>query len=218
MKILKIYILAVVNMLIVNNLLISQETTICLLDGKKVLVNDYKIDNPADEEGVLFYNNAKGKQKKQYLDNVFSIVENGTENIIYKQNIEMGDILTPEQMKMYVKGLSDALENYKVPDWVVAGGFASGYLGGVLPQPTLELEGSEMGLPLGILIPVAYIGAVGAGNADANALNNSFPESVQNEYYLMGVESGVQKKRIKKSLIGGILGFTMGVLTYAVIN
>lgn len=194
----------------------SQNAEMWLLNGKKVTIADYKIDNSEIEGGIVYFTNDKGKEKKEYVEDIFSITDGkGLEKIYYDGS---SDILTPEEMKIYLQGLSDVLENYKAPSWLLIGGLASGVIGGMMPQPNFESGGFNGSLPVGILIPLAYVSAIGVTSPDIEQIAGSFPNTSDQEYYLNGVQDGIQKKRLQKGLIGGGIGFAAGIITLLLIN
>lgn len=197
----------------------GQDAKLWLMNGKQLSVKSYKINFDEVEEGVIAFTNLEGKQKKKYLDDVFSIIDaDGSEQIVYKQDEFMGNILTPAQMRIYLQGFTDVLENYKVPAWVFIGGFASGIVGGILPQPNFDLGDFHGSVPVGVLVPSVYVGTVGAITPDVDLIESNMPNRINDEYYKMGVQDGVQKKRIKGGLIGGAIGFVAGALTLIAVS
>ena len=180
----RIYIICIFLFFVGSQIVKSQESTLWLMNGKKLTIGSYEIDKSEVDEGVLFYTDEKGSTKKKYLDDVYSVIDfKGEEKIFYKENSESGDIFTPEQMKLYLKGVNDVLENYKVPNWIIGAGFASGFLGGITPQPDIDMGRSGASLPVGILIPTVYVATVGVTNPDYEKIEKNLPNAVNNEYY-----------------------------------
>lgn len=196
----------------------GQQANIYLRNGKKLAIKEYKLDSSNYYEGKLNYVNLKGKEKDKYLEDVFSVVDSdGKEHILYQQNIEFGELLTPEEMKQYTIGIGDA-RIAKISPLIAIGGVASGLVGAFIPKPEISLDGSTMEIPIGILVPVAYVGIIGATPPSADKLKERLPDYANNEHYLMGYQEGQKKKRIKHSLIGAGFGFVAGVLIYGAVN
>jgi hypothetical protein len=196
----------------------AQVSTLWLRNGKKVAITDYSLDTANYYEGKITFTNLNGKVKSKYKEDVFSVEAcSGTETILYAQNVEMGEILTPERMKQYVIGTSDARIT-KISPMVLVGGLASGLAGAFIPQPELKLGDNTMPIPVGVLIPATYIGVMGATTPNADKLQQNHPIQATDEHYLMGYQEGVKKKRLKNSIIGAGVGFVAGIIVVAVIN
>lgn len=196
----------------------AQVSTLLLRNGKKLLVSDYKVDAEDYYEGKISYVNAKGKNKDKYLDEVFSITDaSGNENVLYKPNEELGEVLTIGQMKNFVVGMGDA-RTFTISPMVMFGGMVSGFGGTIIPQVKVNAGGNSMGIPLGILVPATYVGIMGATTPDAETLQSKLPDMADNEYYLMGYQEGVQKKRFKHSIIGAAIGVVGGIVFISAVN
>ncbi len=202
----------------VNLFVVAQESSLWLRNGKKVTISSYMLDTANYYEGKINYTTLDGKNKDKFKDDVFAVIEaDGTEKILYKQNLELGEILTPEQMKEYVTGIGDARAS-KVSPLITVGGVISGLAGAFVPQPEVNLGGNSMGLPVGIIVPAAYVAAIGATAPGENKLTSNYPVKSKTEDYLMGYQDGIRKKRLTNSLIAAGIGFVAGFLVISAVN
>jgi hypothetical protein len=196
----------------------AQVSTLWLRNGKKIAINNYSLDTSNYYDGKIFYTKLNGSGKSKFKEEVFSVVDkSGNETIFYTPNIELGEILTPEQMKQYVSGIGDSRIS-RVSPFVMIGGFASGFAGAFVPQPEIEVTSGSMPIQLGVLVPAIYIGVMGATPPNTDKLQQNYPVTATNEHYLMGYQEGVKKKRLKNSIIGAGVGFLSGILIYSAIN
>ncbi|MDA3891977.1 MAG: hypothetical protein PF517_09985 [Salinivirgaceae bacterium] len=196
----------------------AQESTLWMRNGKKVLISDYKIDTADYYEGMISYTTIEGKNLKNYKENVFSITEfNGKETVLYEPNEDFGEILTREQMKDYIGGFTEARYE-KISPFIFIGAVAVGFSGVFVPQPNVETGGNSMAIPVGILLPTAYVGLMGATTPNADKLEQKIQDKDINDYYLMGYQEGIKKKRVKNSLLGAGIGIISGFLLISVVN
>ena len=197
---------------------VAQVSTLLLRNGKKVAITNYSLDTANYYDGKITFTNLDGKVKSKYKEDVFSIVDNAdSETILYAQNVEMGEILTPEQMKQYVSGIGDSRKS-RVSPLVMIGGFVSGFAGAFVPQPEIEFTSGSMPVHLGVLVPAAYIGVMGSITPNANQLTRNYSVNATTEHYLMGYQEGVKKKRLTNSIIGAGAGFIAGIIVVSVVN
>ena len=197
---------------------VAQESTLLLRNGKKLTINSYVVDTADYYNGKISYVTLKGKEKNKYLEDVFSVVDkDGSETILYKPNAELGEILTPAQMKEYTSGIGDARID-KISPLIGIGAVASGLAGAFVPQPQIKMGDSQMGIPIGILVPIAYTATIGETTPKDNKLKQQLPDKANNVHYLMGYQEGVKRKRIKHSLIGASIGFVTGFIIATSVN
>lgn len=196
----------------------AQESTLWLRNGKKVTITNYMTDTADYYEGKISYTTVKGKYKTKYKEDVFSVMDDqGNETIFYTPNFEFGELLTPMQMKAYVTGIGDANSAHLSP-LVSIGGLLSGVTGAIIPQPEISLGAGSMPLPVGFLVPVAYVSFMGAMSPGENELKARYPVKSSELNYLMGYQDGIRKKRIKQSLWGSAIGFFATAIVITVVN
>lgn len=177
--------------------LVAQQTKITLLNGVTIQPINYTIGNEFTEISLL----KKGKTKDYKLENsrIFSIESDGVEKLIYTYNPEIGNDVKVENVRAYIKGEQEALENYKAIGPSVGNGLinlGAGTLIGLsavaLPLPILSTFSTH-------LIPLR---------------NPSAPDYMSVEetlYFTEGYKATAKSKRIKRSLLWGALGITGGI-------
>jgi hypothetical protein len=184
------------------------------MNGKKVTISDYEIDSTDIYNKRIVYTTYKGKIKSKYLDDVFSIVdENKKETILYRENDVIGEILTQKQMKSFVLGLHD-MQHTRISPLVTIGGFVSGLSVAFIPMPQIYM----FYLPVGVLVPVAYVSVIGTTPPNDIKLKERLPDKANDEYYILGYQNGIKKKRIRNSIIGVGVGLLTGFIITTTVN
>ena len=173
-----------------------------LTDGKKIKVENYKIESPE----LISYQNLKGKTKTIDAYDVFSIHEsNGNEKIIYVPDTSYVGAFKVEEMKSFVQGQFDASQKYKSPLTTI-GGIAVAGVSSAFIQPLYVF-----------LISGGYCTGIGLTNTRGKKLQIP-AEFAQNEHYRLGYNKAVKHKRIKNAIIGSGIGLLAGLGTFAIIN
>jgi len=176
------------------------QQSILLVSGKRIYVQDTKIDN----SGLVLYKTFKGKIKAYEVDEVFSMIrKDSVEVIFYKPECE--DVcFKVNQMRDYLHGLADGRE---VKMWgPMTGNFVLSAAAGASPaSPTFS-----------VIVPVLFSGGVGLVNPKIENLD--IPLKYQeNDHYIEGYRSSVKKKRIITSIIGGGAGLVVGIAARALL-
>ena len=202
-----------------SNMLFAQNDTVFLMKGKKLAIQSYEINDIVGTDTLLRFTLNTGKSKKIFQDEVFSILKgDGTEQILYQPDPMNGEILKTAQMNSYVNGMYDA-RKIRISPVVTVGGVAAGLLGAFTPSPQVELNSGATDIPVGILVPLAYSVVMGATDGSESNLQRAFPDKFNDDYYIMGCNETLRKKRFRNSLIGSVVGFTMGaILLTTVVN
>lgn len=150
----------------------------------------------------------KKKMRSMHKSEVFAIIKNGVEEVIYAPDPVLGDDVSVQEMRIFIAGQRDA-RNYfdaRPTFWVGLGAamagsiFASGALIATLTLPILY--------PLAQLIPVIKI----------KEQYISDPNHRYNEIYASGFESVARSKKILAGLKGAAIGAAAGVLVIAIIS
>jgi len=195
-----------------------QQQTLWLMNGKKITVQNYRLDSTDRLNQKVFYENSKGKEKDLFTDEVFSFTSTDfKETIIYHPQPELGVTLSITEMRDFLVGLGDA-KLHNVSPWLIVGGCASGLAGAFVPSPEVKLGESTMPVPIGILIPTAYVGLSGVMSPNVDKLKDKTPNPNPSEPYLMGYQEGVKKKIIKNSLLSAGVGFLAGFIVIVAVN
>lgn len=194
----------------------SQNSSMWLMNGKKIVVIKPSL---IESEGYITYQNEKGKTKKAYVDNVFSIVNaDGNETVYFKTDSLMGETWNVSQMRNYLNGLELGKVHYKNQGWVTLGGIGAGFLGMIIPQPEIKIGSSSMPVPIGGLIPLAYAITVGNTSISNEKIGKDFPELASNEYFLEGCAEAIRKKRMRNGFIGAGIGIIGGIIAVRAMN
>lgn len=193
------YILVVLCGLILGSELSAGQGTLVFLNGKErrfetaEVRGEYIVYRPEGKSGAWL------KRADKY--NVFAIVSDSTgEKVVYEPDTSEGGDPTIQEVRDYIKGEQHAAKVYRKPMNFV-GGFLSG------------AAGSAAGF-YGIPAPLVYTTIVGR-------INPKLPKDERNENYSEMFVLGYQKKarnmKIKNSLIGGVIGFGVGITTLVLI-
>jgi hypothetical protein len=171
-------------------------------DGKKMQVNEFRIENP----DYILYKNLKNKLKSIEITEVFAVIDSaGNETLIYKSDTSYKDAFTISEMRSFVQGQNDAIEKYKAP-WTTIGGIAVSGAAAVIVNPVYL-----------IAVSGAYCTGVGVIPVREKKLNIP-AEFLNNEPYILGYKKASKHKRIKNSIIGSAIGLAIGLGTAAIIN
>jgi hypothetical protein len=139
---------------------------------------------------------------------VFSTVDStGEETVWYFQDMMLGNDMSVEEMRWFIKGQQDARTGYKSP-WATWGGFALG--AGLVVGMDLEVNS--------LLIPPIWAGISALPRVSVTRGSISDPLMEGNEIYAYGYASVGRTKRVLRGLAGSFVGVAMGLLTRQVIN
>jgi len=197
----------------------AQSDTLWLMNGKKLPISGFSPGSDTSDplNQAIFYQTLKGKTRKVYIDEIFSVNSSSSgETVFYKPQPELGEPLDINQMRQYVTGLHLAHQK-KTNELLLAGSFVSGMIGAFTPSPDIQLGGVEASLPLGFLIPISYVSLTGYFTPGKKYINSAMLPA-NNEYLRMGFEEGSQRKAIHKTLLAGCLGYLSGMLMVTVIS
>jgi hypothetical protein len=178
---------------IVSSFCAFGQGTIQMLNGKEKRYINYQIQ----DEYVVFQRESNPEGSKKRIDrfNVFSIIpDNGQEVVVYDPDTTDGIDLSIMEARDFIAGEKLALLKYNEPD-----GYVVGF--------QLGLFCSTLGF-YGIPIPVVYSTLLGR-------FSPKFPETHGDKVYSEAFVAGYQKKartmKINKSLLGGGIGFAVGL-------
>jgi hypothetical protein len=170
----------------------AQVSTLWLRNGKKIAINNYSLDTSNYYDGKIFYTKLNGSGKSKFKEEVFSVVDkSGNETIFYTPNIELGEILTPEQMKQYVSGIGDASRTKT--SWLIPiGGFGVGLFGGNAINGWTEdvIDASTnrdklvygLAATLSLALSILYIGVIQGTVPSEEKIKEKYSISNETEY------------------------------------
>ena len=171
-------------------------------NGKQTEVDTFYIS-----DGLLYYSTPTGKQKKTSTLNVYMIQpENGNPiRFVYGDTTTLE--LTKNQYIDYLCGLEEGKLKFsesKVTKGAFVCGAASPFLAAQITMPVFAP-----------LIPLAYLGAVGA-SGDKRIIASIPQQYADNAYYKAGYIISARKKRINRSIlwagIGLVAAYTAAII------
>jgi hypothetical protein len=153
-------------------------------------------------DSILVYSKpGSTKRKNIYLHNLYSIkYESGTEVVVYKQDPTLDFFLTPDQMKIYLKGYYDGKETFKP----LVSDIYSGLIGLAFPSVITPIPWGAVGTGIGV-------GANIALRPRINWDKYGDKELKKDEVYQSGFMDAAQKKKLFRSLI--ISGICFSIAT-----
>jgi hypothetical protein len=201
------HLLSLLSLLFIINVSLAQNT-VWLLNGKKIIINDYNINKYEDTHNLVYFN-TRGKEKQIGVDDIFSVTDNtGEERIFYKKDSLIGSFFTTTQMKDYVRGEFEAHKNYKAP-LSTALGFIAGGVSVIIPLEKMFYAP---------LIPAAATTIIGCTKPAGKKIKNKYPNYANNNYYILGYKESAKNKRIKNALKGSVAGMAAGIIVAFIIG
>jgi len=144
---------------------------------------------------------------------------NQSERIIYKQDFKIGNVFTPDEMRLNINGIMDARERYN-GKWVFIGSYLTG-LSTVMLQTYDYKENklftgrppttAQFLVPLGVTITVdLFPQRIKPRNVDIDYYDDP--------YYEAGYRYQRNCKRRVNAASGSFLGIATGIVTYFIVN
>ena len=173
--------------------------TIIFLNGKE------KRFESAEVKGEYLHYSVEGDTMdyKKIVDrfNVFSLkYDSGVEDVLYQPDTAYGEDPSVEEVREYIKGEQYAMKVYRKP---------MNFITGV----GVGMASSAAGF-YGIPIPLVYTTVLGRFSPKVPA---SADGAVQSESFKMGYQKKARNMKIKNSLLGGAVGFAVGITALVVI-
>jgi len=142
----------------------------------------------------------KTKARKLDLERVFSIYNsNGEERVVYYMDTMVGNYMTIDEMRYYIKGEQDAMEHYH-GNW-------AWYIG----VPVTAAAGFVLsGSVLSFAVPFVYLVVAGLPPSKIRKDKIDSPQLASEEAYVLGYERVARNKRAFKSLMAGLVGTAGG--------
>ena len=187
-------------LIFVSSFSFSQEKML-LNSGKEIEVKGVQIEDSAK---VILYKNKHDKVKYVEMSEVFSWTrEDGVVVIFYKPQCKDVCFKT-EQMHNYLQGIADGKHGEK--GYISFGiGFAMGGASGFLIPPVYAL-----------IVPA--LTATGIGIVKPKEEKLKIPKKYEgNMHYMEGFKKSVRKKRVIRSIFGGLSGVIVGAVTVLIL-
>jgi hypothetical protein len=173
--------------------------TILMLNGKEKRYMNYQVQ----DEYVVFQPEAKPDSWKKRVDrfNVFSITpDNGAEVVLYNPDTTDGLEPSVPEVRDFIAGEKLAMEEYRKPLNIISG------VGVGL--------GSSMAAFYGIPGPVIYSSILGRVSPK---LPQERRDEVHSEAFVAGYQKKARTMKINRSLLGGGIGFSIGIATLLIL-
>lgn len=196
-------ILALMAVLFSGPNLLNAQDTIMLMKGKRLIVANTEVAITEKGDTLLNYQLENGKQKSKHIDKVFAVYNKSGETVFYTPETHDDD-LTTEQMRNFLRGKADFSKGFC---WgFFAGGIAACAAGVIIPPVNISMGSNDASLPLGVIIPFAYIPIVGNTTKSAEKLKKLNPNLSDDEYYLLGAQAGISQRRLRDGALGVLTG------------
>ena len=172
---------------------------------------------------ILGRKNKLGMKRLLIFDKDYDIYSlsrwNQSERIIYKQDFKIGNVFTPDEMRLNINGIMDAKERYN-GKWVFIGSYLTG-LSTVMLQ-TYDYKQNQLFtgrppttaqflVPLGVTITVDFLPQrIKPRNVDI--------DYYEDPYYEAGYRYQRNCKRRVNAASGSFLGIATGIVTYFIVN
>ena len=181
----------------------SAQDTIMLMNGKRLFATKSEVVINSKGDTLLNYQLEDGKQKSKHIGKVFSVNGKSGETVFYTPETHDDD-LTTEQMRNFLRGKADFSKGFC---WgFFAGGIAACAAGAIIPPVNISMGSNDASLPLGVIIPFAYIPIVGNTTKSAEKLKKLNPNLSDDEYYLLGAQAGISQRRLRDGALGVLTG------------
>ena len=152
------------------------------------------------------------KEKKVGLEYVFSVHEkNGYEKVFYEPTSIENTPFSVEQMRSFIKGEFEASEHYKATGATIIGVTAG--IGGIYLFPILNAP-----VFWSPVLPTGTSAIIGSTNICEKKIIKKFPQYTNDEYFISGYSEIVKQKRISHSIVGGVIGLAVGVVSALIIK
>lgn len=192
-------ILALMAVLFSGPNLLNAQDTIMLMKGKRLIVANTEVAITEKGDTLLNYQLENGKQKSKHIDKVFAVYNKSGETVFYTPETHDDD-LTTEQMRNFLRGKADFSERISWGFYLA--GIASVAAAAAIPPANINIGNNEASLPLGIIIPFAYVGIAGNTTKSIEKLKILSDD----EYYLLGVQAGISQCRLLAGALGVLTG------------
>jgi len=181
---------------------IEAQNKLWLNNGKQIEIGEFRLD----PNGFIGYKTLKNKYKSIESIDVFSIIEkNGQELLIYKPDSTLEGAFNLIEMRAFVQGQTDALNNFKSP-WITGGGVVLMSAAPLVINPVFVL-----------LVAGSYCTIIGITKPVKNNLEIPAQYTSDN-YYLEGYKKEVKRKRIRNAIIGSGIGLAIGYTAFAIVG
>lgn len=194
----------------------SAQDTIMLMRGKRLLVNDSKIEITAKGDTVVSYQLPNGKHKRKSIDKVFSVNNKDGEQIFFTLEEMEDELLTVEQMRRFLQGKADFKGKFS---WgFYAGGIAATAVGAAISPVGFNVGSSHANVPIGALVPFGYVFIVGNTSKSYKKIMTKYQGLPNDDYYILGVQAAISQYRMRDAALGVLTGGIIWIAASCISN
>lgn len=152
---------------------------------------------------VTILNPKRPSQRLNFeLDQLYMVrYANGQKRYYYRQDAEIDNVFSREEMWLYMKGENDARRGFKARGALITSG-VFGFLGGAT------------GTFWGPVAPYGFMALSGITRVKIRHSTISNPAFIESDAYILGYERVARQKRKTKSILGGTIGLVLGYAFY----
>ena len=141
---------------------------------------------------------------------VFSFTKNGKETVLYQRDSTIGNYLSVDEMRHFIYGAQDAMDNYK-GRWAFFSGLGVGGVGGYF-------LGGVQGSFAVVAVPLVYPIVTSIHKIHPHESHVSHPDMINEPSYRTGYHKNTKSRRFFQALKGSLLGTVAGVSAYYAAN
>jgi len=202
----------------------NAQDTILMLNGKYI----YGAVSDTSMGLVTYTYEHRGKVEKAQLERyrVFSVTSEKVESILYRKDTIIGNEFTIPEMRMYIHGEVDCDQRYTAKGWLygsLIGTYAISLFDTFGPDGTTDANGNAnyalfKGAPsmMHIVSPFATVLLAGTFKPRIKPRHVSESMFLSNEEYIVGFRKNARAKRLMRGLVGGLVGSSLGLATWAI--
>lgn len=206
----------------------GQKDSLVFLNGKTMYLDITEFSATNVYYSSYLGNNNKLKAEKGEIESyrVYSIFQNGEENVLYAQDSSIGNFRTQKQMNSFVLGEKHAINYYNPKPFFYTGlglGIASVLYNTYLPKAQAN-PGEDYGFfadSPGLLLGVttfAYITIVGIPAVSLKTSTVKKTYLLQDVDFLDGYEKVGRSKKVFSALKGKLMGVGIGLVSYFILK
>ncbi|MBR5644927.1 MAG: hypothetical protein IKW77_12175 [Salinivirgaceae bacterium] len=193
----------------------NAQDTIMLMKGKRIIVNNSKIDVSKNGDTIVTYQTLAGKSKSKRASRVFSVSTTSGEQVLYVPDTAAEEP-NVAQMRRFLQGKADFSNGFS---WgFFAGGVAATAAGIAIPTLNFKIGSNNANIPIGMLVPFGYVFVVGNTTKSVEKLKAKYPDMPDDEYYIFGAQAAISQKRMRDGALGVLTGGIIWIVASEISN
>ena len=195
--------------------IVNAQDTIMLMRGKRIIVNNSKIDITPKGDTIVTYQTLAGKSKSKRASRVFSVSTTSGEQVLYVPDTASEEP-SVAQMRRFLQGKADFSGGFS---WgFFAGGVAATAAGIAIPTLNFKIGSNNANIPIGMLVPFGYVFVVGNTTKSVEKLKAKHPDMPDDEYYIFGAQAAISQKRMRDGALGVLTGGVIWIVASEISN